>query len=370
MNNIDWEKYIEEEDNQVWPKTLCYLNIKTSARKTEGVGRLLENQECGITREKDFQDGRGQLGEMLLGFPGMWAKKSSHWIRWPGSLTENYLGGVSGSEIQLHRDMEFPSWLSRLRTWHRMQVQSLALLRELRISVAASKQWCRWQMWLRPSVAVAVVQASSCSSSETPSLGTSTCHRDSQKKKKKKEKEKSTQRQSKWGSRNSQHRQLNHERCKKEQKKKDVVLRKNPHCKGLENKGSLNTEDWTLEAQGYHYSIEEKLWMRAHAVKSIGLAIGIWKSSWVKYFQSYKYPALIKNPLKYLLPSPEAYLYLLPGWHKTHLTSIPHTFTPADAEILSFTFCLIMRKKRSFGCLMKTERGTITLVSSRDKALT
>lgn len=52
-------------------------------------------------------------------------------------------------------------------------------------------------------------------------------------------------------------------------------MRKNPHCKGLENKGSLNTEDWTLEAQGYHYSIEEKLWMRAHAIKSIGLAIGI-----------------------------------------------------------------------------------------------
>ena len=41
-------------------------------------------------------------------------------------------------------------------------------------------------MWLRSDVAVAVVQAGSCNSNETPSLGTSTCRRCSPEKKQKK----------------------------------------------------------------------------------------------------------------------------------------------------------------------------------------
>jgi len=45
-------------------------------------------------------------------------------------------------------------------------------------------------MWLRSIVAMAVVQASSCSSDLTPSLGTSICHRCSHKKEKKEKKKK------------------------------------------------------------------------------------------------------------------------------------------------------------------------------------
>ena len=36
--------------------------------------------------------------------------------------------------------------------------------------------WCRSQKWLGSGVAVAVVQAGSCSSDWTPSLGNSLCH--------------------------------------------------------------------------------------------------------------------------------------------------------------------------------------------------
>ena len=50
--------------------------------------------------------------------------------------------------------------------------------------------WCRWQSWLRFCIAVAVAQASNCSSNSAPSLGTSKCHEYSPKKKKKKRKEK------------------------------------------------------------------------------------------------------------------------------------------------------------------------------------
>ena len=44
--------------------------------------------------------------------------------------------------------------------------------------------WCRLQTWFRFRVAVAMVQASSCSSGSTPSLGTSICCRGPKKKKK------------------------------------------------------------------------------------------------------------------------------------------------------------------------------------------
>ena len=53
----------------------------------------------------------------------------------------------------------------------RTQVQSLALLRGLRIQ-HCYELWCRSQMQLRSDIAVAVAQASGYSSDLTPSLGT------------------------------------------------------------------------------------------------------------------------------------------------------------------------------------------------------
>ena len=57
----------------------------------------------------------------------------------------------------------------------RLRVQSPALLRGLRIW-CCRELWCRSQTWLRSGIAVAVAQASSCSSDKTPSLGISICH--------------------------------------------------------------------------------------------------------------------------------------------------------------------------------------------------
>ena len=53
--------------------------------------------------------------------------------------------------------------------------------------------WYRSQMWFKSGVAVAVEQASSCSSNLTPSLGISICHRCSPKKRKKERKKKKKQ---------------------------------------------------------------------------------------------------------------------------------------------------------------------------------
>ena len=58
----------------------------------------------------------------------------------------------------------------------RLQVRSLALLSELRIR-RCPELWCRSQMQFRSCIAMAVVQADSCSSNQTPSLGTSICCR-------------------------------------------------------------------------------------------------------------------------------------------------------------------------------------------------
>ena len=58
----------------------------------------------------------------------------------------------------------------------KLQVQSLALPTGLRIW-CCSKLCYRLQMHLRSQVAVDVVWPSSCSSSSTPSLGNSICHR-------------------------------------------------------------------------------------------------------------------------------------------------------------------------------------------------
>ena len=54
----------------------------------------------------------------------------------------------------------------------RIQVQFLASISGLRIQHCC-ELWYRLPMWLRSCIAVAVVQASSCSSDSTPSLGTS-----------------------------------------------------------------------------------------------------------------------------------------------------------------------------------------------------
>ena len=83
-----------------------------------------------------------------------------------------------------------------------LQVRSLAWLSGLRIWLCC-ELWCRLQMWLGSGIAV--VQAGSYSSEQTPSLGTSMCHgcipkktKDKKKKKKKKEKVFKTTRKKKY----------------------------------------------------------------------------------------------------------------------------------------------------------------------------
>ena len=66
----------------------------------------------------------------------------------------------------------------------RLQVRSLALLSGLRTQ-RCHELWYRSQTQLRIQHGVAVVQASSYSSDQTPSLGTSICHRCGPKKRKK-----------------------------------------------------------------------------------------------------------------------------------------------------------------------------------------
>ena len=75
-------------------------------------------------------------------------------------------------------------WKRILLVSVRMWVQSLALLNGLRIQ-HCYELWCKLQMRPGSPVAVAVVQAGSCSSNSTSSLGTLICHECSPKKKKK-----------------------------------------------------------------------------------------------------------------------------------------------------------------------------------------
>ena len=66
----------------------------------------------------------------------------------------------------------------------RMQAPSRALLSGLRVW-SCPELWCRWQMRIRSGVALAGVEAGSCSSNWTPSLGTSMCLRGGPRKDKK-----------------------------------------------------------------------------------------------------------------------------------------------------------------------------------------
>ena len=75
--------------------------------------------------------------------------------------------------------------LGAMRLW----VLSLAFFSGLRI-LHYHELWCSSQMQLRSCGAVAVVLAGSCSSDQTPSLGTSTCCRCSPQKDKKEKKRK------------------------------------------------------------------------------------------------------------------------------------------------------------------------------------
>ena len=70
----------------------------------------------------------------------------------------------------------------------RMLVLSLASLSGLRIW-RCPELWCRSKTWLGSRVAVAVVQAGSCSSDSNPSLGTAICHGRDPKKDEKERKE-------------------------------------------------------------------------------------------------------------------------------------------------------------------------------------
>ena len=71
----------------------------------------------------------------------------------------------------------------------RLRVQSLASLSGLRIQ-RCRELWCSSQTWLGSGIAVAVVQASNCSSDWTPRLGTSISHRYGLKKQQQKKKQK------------------------------------------------------------------------------------------------------------------------------------------------------------------------------------
>ena len=76
--------------------------------------------------------------------------------------------------------------------WKRIRLVSMRLQVRFLASLSGSgigpchELWCRSQTWLRSSVAMAVAWGGSCSSDETPSLGTFICHGCGFKKKSKK----------------------------------------------------------------------------------------------------------------------------------------------------------------------------------------
>ena len=88
---------------------------------------------------------------------------------------------------QCIRHQRQSSHCSSVATCMRMQVRSLASLSGLRIQ-RCQELWCRSQMRLRSGVAMAVAQASSCSSNQTPGLRTFICQGCGPQKKKRKKK--------------------------------------------------------------------------------------------------------------------------------------------------------------------------------------
>ena len=83
------------------------------------------------------------------------------WSKYEKDATGSSLhGSVETTLTSIHED--------------RMQVRSLASFSGLRIQ-HCYELWCRLQVWLGSSVAVAVAEASGYSSDLTPNLGTSIC---------------------------------------------------------------------------------------------------------------------------------------------------------------------------------------------------
>ena len=97
-----------------------------------------------------------------------------------------------GTQVSLHHQKQrYQSTCHGSAVSTRMRVRSLALLSGFRIWCCC-ELWCRSQTRLGSSIAVAVVEASSYSSSLTFSLGTSLCHRCIPKKRKERKAEVST----------------------------------------------------------------------------------------------------------------------------------------------------------------------------------
>ena len=100
------------------------------------------------------------------------------------SLMQQFRVESRGWKHQIRRICGVPTGAQQKRTQlvaMRMQVLSLAPLSGLRIWYC-HELWCRLQIRLGSHISVAVVQASSCSSNSTPSLGTSICRQRSSKK--------------------------------------------------------------------------------------------------------------------------------------------------------------------------------------------
>ena len=116
----------------------------------------------------------------------------NHRVHRRGSWRSQILDQVERKRSMFHLCLkvilcwEFPLRFSGLQTQlvsMRMQIRPLVSLSGLRIW-CCRELWYKLQMWLGSGIAVTVVQASSCSSVLTHSLGTSICHKGGPKKKK------------------------------------------------------------------------------------------------------------------------------------------------------------------------------------------
>ena len=128
------------------------------------------------------------LGRRML---GVQIRTSDRFFLYLGSKELTVHGTRDAEALQyFKKTWEFLLWLSGLSTrlvFLRMWVRSLGSLGGLRIQPCC-ELWCRSQKPLGSCIAAAVVQAKSCSSDSTSSLGTSICRRYGPKKKKKKKK--------------------------------------------------------------------------------------------------------------------------------------------------------------------------------------